>query len=270
MKIKKTFLLFQLFILPFSVIFSQNKNICEETNPFLHCIYDKYDSIEIDIKNEMYFFEKYLINSAQLKDSTGQSYIDIFKIISNTDSFPITSNYFIKNFKVQYYDIIDQCRFNIYSHQDFDSLRFQKSINFSEALDSIKNTNDLKPSIVADCFLSNFDESDFSNSTFKFLTLYNFYFITNPHIFQEYTNHYLPTIEILIGNDSVVYINDEKKNINDLAYEILKLRNTFSEKGKLNYEILLIIDSNTKMGIVTDIKKQLRKANVKKIRYRTF
>lgn len=71
------------------------------------------------------------------------------------------------------------------------------------------------------------------------------------------------------GTDSRVQVNDRFINTNDLGTAVIELKENMGEDDKKKMTVALKIDKDTRMGIVTDIKEQLREPDVQayKINY---
>jgi len=69
------------------------------------------------------------------------------------------------------------------------------------------------------------------------------------------------------GSESVVQLNDNLVNVNDIEGYMKHVRKSASDEDKDNLEASIKADRQTKMGIITDIKQALRNANILKINY---
>lgn len=73
----------------------------------------------------------------------------------------------------------------------------------------------------------------------------------------------------LYGTESRIQLNDSFRTVGDIAEFIYSEREQRSEADRLLLTTSLKVDSEVKMGIVTDIKQELRKVGAFKINYST-
>ena len=71
----------------------------------------------------------------------------------------------------------------------------------------------------------------------------------------------------VFGTDSRIQLNDTFKTLSDIREFISQEREALSEADRSYLTTSLKIDENTRMGIVTDVKQELRKASALKISY---
>ncbi|MGP1362363.1 MAG: ExbD/TolR family protein [Bacteroides sp.] len=71
----------------------------------------------------------------------------------------------------------------------------------------------------------------------------------------------------LYGTDSRIQLNDAFKNLVDIRDFISSERDALSEADRNMLTTSLKVDENTRMGIVSDVKQELRKAAALKINY---
>ncbi len=71
----------------------------------------------------------------------------------------------------------------------------------------------------------------------------------------------------LYGTDSRIQLNDAFKNLVDIRDFISSERDALSEADRNLLTTSLKVDENTRMGIVSDVKQELRKAAALKINY---
>lgn len=79
----------------------------------------------------------------------------------------------------------------------------------------------------------------------------------------------VPTQPQVFGTEPRIQLNDAIANISDIAQYIAAEREARSESERNQLTTSLKVDKETKMGIVTDIKQELRKLNALKINYST-
>ncbi len=71
----------------------------------------------------------------------------------------------------------------------------------------------------------------------------------------------------LYGTDSRIQLNDAFKTLTDIRDFISSERDALNEADRNMLTTSLKIDETTRMGIVTDVKQELRKASALKINY---
>jgi biopolymer transport protein ExbD len=69
------------------------------------------------------------------------------------------------------------------------------------------------------------------------------------------------------GTQSRIQLNDQFATTDDIRDFITSEREQMSENDQKQMTVSLKVDDNTKMGIVTDVKQELRKASALKINY---
>ena len=78
-----------------------------------------------------------------------------------------------------------------------------------------------------------------------------------------------PIDKALYGTKSRIQLNDSYATVKDIQEFVSKERQARNEADRKLLTTSLKVDENTKMGIVTDVKQELRKANALKINYST-
>ena len=79
----------------------------------------------------------------------------------------------------------------------------------------------------------------------------------------------IPQLRGQFGTDAQIQLNDAFASVNDIAEFVQKERESRPEPVIPQMTISLKVDKDTKMGIVTDVKQELRKVNALKINYST-
>ena len=69
------------------------------------------------------------------------------------------------------------------------------------------------------------------------------------------------------GTEPRIQLNDQFKSVKDIQDFIAQERDQINEADRNKLTVSLKIDKNTKMGVVTDVKQSLRRANALKINY---
>lgn len=78
-----------------------------------------------------------------------------------------------------------------------------------------------------------------------------------------------PVQSRLYGTESRIQLNDSFRTVNDIAEFIYAEREQRDEADRQLLTTSLKVDSETRMGIVTDVKQELRKVGAFKINYST-
>jgi biopolymer transport protein ExbD len=73
----------------------------------------------------------------------------------------------------------------------------------------------------------------------------------------------------LYGSESRIQLNDQFARVADIRDFISQERDAMSENDQKQMTVSIKVDEDTKMGIVTDVKQELRKASALKINYAT-
>lgn len=73
--------------------------------------------------------------------------------------------------------------------------------------------------------------------------------------------------QAIFGTDSRIQLNDTFKTLVDIRDFILSERDALSEADRAMLTVSIKGDENTRMGIITDVKQELRKASALKINY---
>lgn len=69
------------------------------------------------------------------------------------------------------------------------------------------------------------------------------------------------------GTDSRIQLNDSFKTVDEIRDFIAAERDALSEADRSYMNVVIKADENTRMGIVTDVKQELRKCSALKIMY---
>ncbi|MDD2198018.1 MAG: biopolymer transporter ExbD [Bacteroidales bacterium] len=73
--------------------------------------------------------------------------------------------------------------------------------------------------------------------------------------------------QAIFGTDSRIQLNDTFKTLVDIRDFITSERDALSEADRTMLTVSIKGDENTRMGIITDVKQELRKASALKINY---
>jgi biopolymer transport protein ExbD len=72
-----------------------------------------------------------------------------------------------------------------------------------------------------------------------------------------------------LGTEPRIQLNDAFANISEIQNYVIQEREEINEAEKALMVVSIKADKNVKMGLITDIKQELRKANTLKINYST-
>ena len=79
----------------------------------------------------------------------------------------------------------------------------------------------------------------------------------------------LTTYQSQYGTDARIQLNDAFSNIDDIRDFIAASRESMSEADRPFMTVALKVDENVRMGIVTDVKQELRRCSALRIMYST-
>ena len=234
-------------------------------NQICDCVDSSYDSIGVNFKQELNGFEKYLIESDQLENSNGESYYKIFKTIVANGDIPIKTDYSIDKFTPENFGLYAKCFYS-----QFDNTKLEASDSKLKDLyhdfKRLSGSGNINPKSAAEVIVNVLDADDFDKELYKFYALHTFYYTASVNGFSSFND--TKTIEIDITEKQEVFLEGVQVEIDSIANLIAKLTSNFTEEELENYRISLTVDKNVKMGVVTDVKIQLRKANALRINYR--
>ena len=74
-------------------------------------------------------------------------------------------------------------------------------------------------------------------------------------------------LQAQFGNDARIQLNDSFKTVDEIRDFIAAERDAMSEADRSFMTVAIKADENTRMGIVTDVKQELRKCSALKISY---
>ena len=88
-------------------------------------------------------------------------------------------------------------------------------------------------------------------------------------VLASYINVGPPTrmLQATYGTDARIQLNDSFKTVNDIRDFIAAERDAMSESDRQFMNTVLKVDQDVRMGIVTDIKQELRRCSALKIMY---
>lgn len=154
-----------LFISSITFAFSQNERIEIQLQ---NCTYEQIENNGKELKSEIKEFENYLIEKKILIDSTGKSYINLFKKIEKENDVEFDYNYSFTDSiqKIIIEDVYKQmdCQVDLINSDNYPNTKVYK---LQTVIDSIKTNGDIMPSIIANGILSVLDEKDFELEYYK-------------------------------------------------------------------------------------------------------
>lgn len=178
MKMKKNTLILILFFLSSNFSFSQSQETYKFESEVLNCIYQKYDSIGLDLKSELMRFENYLIETKQLNNKSGESYIEIFKKIVKLNNIPVLldlEKFRIKNNTPENYPLFAKCFHSKKNDKDLKNSESKLKEIYNIIENQSKNTENIL-SEFAKQILNVLDSKDFENEFYRIWALNTFYF----------------------------------------------------------------------------------------------
>lgn len=138
------------------------------------CIYANYMIAGVDFKTELLKFEQYLIKSKILVDSTGQSYLLLFKTITENNKMPFVRDYSIDSFKPKDYKLYNDC----FKH-DVKSLPIteanSKLLHLYSTYLTIRGPNDPRLSNVSEAVIKILQPEDFDIEFYRINALHYLY-----------------------------------------------------------------------------------------------
>ncbi len=82
-----------------------------------------------------------------------------------------------------------------------------------------------------------------------------------------YVGKPIPQLQAIYGTEPRIQLNDAFATVDDIRDFVSSEREQMTESEQKQMTVSLKIDKEAKMGIVSDIKQELRKANALKINY---
>ena len=74
-------------------------------------------------------------------------------------------------------------------------------------------------------------------------------------------------LRAIYGTAPRIQLNDSYKTTQDILEFVASERDKLSEADRAAMTVMIKADQNTRMGVITDVKQELRKANALKLRY---
>ena len=109
-----------------------------------------------------------------------------------------------------------------------------------------------------------------TSSTSDIVFMFLFFFMVTTNL-RKTENKVIGTpvkhLQAQFGTDSRIQLNDSFKTIDDIRDFIASERDSKSEADRSFMTVAIRADENTTMGIVTDVKQELRRCSALKIMY---
>jgi hypothetical protein len=185
MKIVQIIIYIIIGITSFGMFFIGDSSLSQELDDLdkaiLNCLKSKREASHSNILIELEKFEEYLIGQGTIADGSGQSYINVFKIIAETGDFIHYKDYNNKTildslskeeFGLCYYQFNNTEMFN---RSDSKYKELTMKMNSKENLESISKSGEVLRS-TAVVYLDVLTAKDFENPIFRYSTLYFLYF----------------------------------------------------------------------------------------------
>ncbi len=76
-----------------------------------------------------------------------------------------------------------------------------------------------------------------------------------------------PALQVKFGTTPRIQLNDSYKTTQDILEFVASERDKLNESDRSKMTVAIKADMNTRMGIITDVKQELRRANALKVSY---
>lgn len=146
---------------------------------FCECLYTKFDSIDVDLKQELHNYEQFLVETNYLIDSSGTGHRKVFEYIATNYEVPESTPYSIPGLTKSTVPFFNECHGTLKTDRDFRKRGERKVELYMSIEDVIDYLRDDYYGIFATAYLENRDAKDFDNKFHRLYALYVFYFINN-------------------------------------------------------------------------------------------
>jgi hypothetical protein len=246
-----------LILLPFLHVAGQN----DIEDSICNCIYKSFDSIGVNFKSLLFDYEKYLIETNQIPDSSGESYLNLYEAVIKEGCFPIESDYYIKSFTHENYVLFARCFYSPITTPELQESDSKIKILF-EKFSKIHVSGNEDPKMIAEIILNTLNESDFEKEIYRIYALHTIYHTTTS------LEKIRKVISIEIFKNEQVFLNGQLIETDRIAEKIYSIIKNYSDFDKENYLVSLEVDGQVTMRVVTEVKTQLREANALRINYK--
>ena len=186
--------------------YSQNERIEVQLQ---NCTYKQIENNGKELKNEIKEFENYLIKKKILIDSTGKSYIDLFRKIEKENDVEFDYNYSFTDSiqKIVVQDVYKQmnCQVDLINSENYQNTKVYK---LQIVIDSIKISGDIVPSKVAGAILSVLEEKDFELEYYKIKT---FVLLDATNTNSEITKTLVKEEKVNLDKALKIYLNEKSE-----------------------------------------------------------
>lgn len=242
----------------------------------LKCVDEKFEPYKINITQTLQDYEKYLIKTKILKDTSVESYLTVINhLINNQNQSNSYYNYpttFPKDTMIvnSYITKIKECSESFGRNLNQKQAEYNKSI-FNKYRQPIESFIETIP-----FYNKNIDNNSLNIDSIYFQTRY----FKNGILSLIYNDEYyegekrkreaLTKFTIIITKDEHVVINNIEIMPSKLSEYINIEKEKFTAYEKENYIVKLMVESKTRMSIVKSVRDELRKTNSLKIYYSTI
>lgn len=244
-----------------------------QTNPaeqaLCDCIYTAYANSGVDLKAELDTLEKHWIKEGQLADSSGESYMRIYEAIRDSGDNPIRNTLDRPSLNNSSFRKFTNC----FNSPKLDSMLRESESKIPalrQAYDSLYQTGMMDMPHVVEAMLTVLEPSDFETEFYRLYALLTFYYTANQSLGLKANEPKGPVIELKVFENGDLLVDNEPCTISELTKRIEAIRETYTEEELAFHSILLKVDYDTKMAVITDIKVELRKIQALKLKYSTF
>ncbi|WP_375562434.1 ExbD/TolR family protein [Bernardetia sp. OM2101] len=249
-----------LFLQLCSSCLAQDKINYKNERLIIDCITEKYDSIDIDLQSEAKKYEQILIESKHLQDSSAKSYLVLYKDLMSTQI----------NDSIPYNTALDK------RLMGFRKKCVEKNIT---GLDSIVNDRFYEAGLLMDSVIKNqetmttdeiidankrvgrlFSEKDFEEPYYR-ISILNM--VSSFSIMKQ--EKFL--IKIYIDLDHNIVLNGKTTTLDSLRKEVKILTDKIPDKEKKYIIVQISGDTSLDMGIVIDVREELRGSDALRVNY---
>ena len=238
-------------------------------NEIINCIQSRYEKKKVNFRQEVSRFQSFMVNEKVLRDSSGASYYYFYDELMNVDSFPdLPGKFDVDTGFINQFEILSEC-LNIHKKDQSEEYQNSRYAKYRDAIRKSYEREDVSPEVVSQNILSILDSNDFELLIYKIPLLTQLYYMESEQV-ERNKRDALPSIELTIHSDSSMYVNGKETTWKYLKSDLKKAASMFSEKEREIMIVRLKVESETRMGIVTRVKEELRNINFIRISYSTM
>jgi len=146
---------------------------------FCQCIYNRFDSLGIDLERELYQYEQFLVETGYLADSTGIGHKKVFEYIAANHEVPESKSYSIPGLSKSTIPFFNECHGTLKTDRDFRKRKERKVELYMSIERVIDYLRDDLYGVFATAYLEARNTKDFDAEFHRMYALYIFYFINN-------------------------------------------------------------------------------------------